>query len=151
MLTRMNSAATVREIETDCGMQLAVTKSTMTKLTASRPASSSGVLDPAENLTDDIVEPDQVDFPDLGDRSLAELSLEQLGRLASRWADELIPRSSASPQLVVNATSLEHINPILAELWSRGQIRDDYIDRWRLHASTCDVCSRVIEATQARR
>jgi hypothetical protein len=124
----------------------------MTKVFARWPASASVVLEPSESLTDPIVDPPPIDVRDLADRPLAELSIEQLARLASRWADEIIPLPENAPPIVTtDASSTAHINPVLASLWSRGEIRDEYIDLWRTHASTCDVCTSIIEDAESRR
>jgi hypothetical protein len=124
----------------------------MTKVSARRPGLASLVLEPSESLTDPILDPPPIDRRDLADRPLAELSIEQLARLAGRWADEIIPLPENPPPVVTTAaTSTEHINPVLASLWSRGGIRDEYIDFWRTHASTCDVCTSIIEDAESRR
>lgn len=121
----------------------------MTKVYARRPASGSLVLEPSESLTDPIPDPPRVDTRDLADRPLAELTIEQLARLASQWANEIIPLPEVQASGI--AASAEHINPVLADLWSRGDIRDEYIDQWRTHASTCDVCTSAIEDAESRR
>src|ERR1700688_5014485 len=103
VLTHMNEPATVYlGVLTDCGTKLALVSSPMTTLRASRESASSRLLDPSESLTDPIVDPQPVEQRELAERSLAELSIEQLARLASQWADEIIPRPSHSRQLVTS-------------------------------------------------
>jgi hypothetical protein len=118
----------------------------MTKLHALHEPSPLALLDRAESLTDDAPEVAPLDPRNLADRSLGELSMEQLARLAAEWADDVIPRSPALVSPIAGPASNEHVNPLLVDLWSRGELRGDYIDLWRSHTSKCAICRTLIEA-----